>query len=144
MIIKDKLATFLDFNELLCKNSLTNLLESLENWTKAPDDGFGLDIVYLDCRKAFDSVLHRRLLEKLKTFDLSGKLIKWLDSFLISRTMKVVLRGTYSQILEVLSGVPQGSVLGPLLFMLFVNELPSWIMSDMKMFADDTKVFSVR
>ena len=149
-IIKEKLTMFLDSNELLCKEQhgfskgrscLTNLLESLENWTKALDDGFGLDIIYLDYRKAFDSVPHRRLLEKLKNFGLSEKLIQWLDNFLTSRTMKVVLRGTFSHILEVLSGVPQGSVLGPLLFLLFVNELPSWIMRDMKMFADDTKVW---
>ena len=97
------------------------------------------NIIYLDYRKAFDTVPHRRLLEKLKNFGLSEKLIQWLDNFLTSRTMNVVLRGTFSHILEVLSGVPQGSVLGPLLFLLFVNELPSWIMSDMKMFADDTR-----
>ena len=65
------------------------LLETLENWTKALDEGFGLDVVYLDYRKAFDSVPHRRLLEKLKTFRINGKLLKWLESFLTLRTMKV-------------------------------------------------------
>jgi len=97
--------------------------------------------VYLDYRKALDCVSHRRLIEKLKGFGINGKLLQWLESFLTSRTMSVMLSGTFSQLLEVLTGVPQGSVLGPLLFLLFVNELPSWIISDMKMFADDAKVW---
>ena len=116
------------------------LLETFENWTKTLDEGYGLDVVYLDYRKAFDSVPHRRLIEKLKSFGIDGKLLQWLDDFLTSRTMKVGLRGTFSQLLEVLSGVPH-SVLGPLLFLLYVNELPSWIKCDMKMFADDTKLW---
>ena len=149
-IIKEKLMKFLESNDLLCKEQhgfrsgrscLTNLLGTLENWTKALDEGYGLDVVYLDYRKAFDSVPHRRLIEKLKTFGIKGKLLHWLDNFLTSRTMKVGLRGTFSELLEVLSGVPQGSVLGPLLFLLYVNELPSWIKCDMKMFADDTKLW---
>ena len=149
-IIKDKLMRFLESNDLLCKEQhgfcggrscLTNLLETFENCTKALDEGYGLDVVYLDCRKAFDSVPHRRLIKKLKSFGINGKLLQRLDDFLTSRTMKVGLRGTFSQLLEVLSGVPQGSVLGPLLFLLYVNELPSWIKCDMKMFADDTKLW---
>ena len=97
--------------------------------------------MYLDYRKAFDSVTHRRLIEKLKSFGINGKLLRWLENFLVSRTMKVGLKGTFSKLLEVLSGVPQGSVLGPLLFLLFVNELPAWIKNSMIMFADDTKVW---
>ena len=89
--LKEKLTTFLDSNELLCKEQngftrgrscLTNLPESLENWAEALD-GFGLDIVYPDYSKAFDSVPHRKLLEKLKSFGLIRKLIKWLDSFYV-------------------------------------------------------------
>jgi len=82
-------------------------------------------VVYLDYRKAFDSVPHRRLIEKLKSFGIDGKLLQWMDDFLTSRTMKVGLRGTFSQLLEVLSGVPQGSVLGPLLFLVLVAVVQS-------------------
>jgi len=70
------------------------------------DEGYGLDVVFLDYKKAFDSVPHRRLIEKLKSFGINGKLLQWLDSFLKSRTMNVGLRGAFSQLLEVLSGVP--------------------------------------
>jgi len=114
------LTKFLDSHQLLCKKQhgfsrgrscVTNLLETLENQTKALDEGFGLDIVYLDYRKAFDSVPHQRLIEKLKGFGINGKLLQWLESFLTSITMMVMLKGKYSQILEVLSGGPQGSVL---------------------------------
>jgi len=149
-IIKEKLMRFLESNNLLCKKQhrfrsgrsyLTNLLGTFEKWTKALDEGYGLDVVYLDYRKAFDSVPHRRLIEKRKSFGINGKLLQWLEDFLTLRSIKVGLRGTFSQLLEVLSGVPQGSVLGPLLFLLYVNELPSWIKYDMKMFADNTKLW---
>jgi len=102
-IIKDKLMRFLESNDLLCKEQhrfrsgrscLTNLLETFENWTKALDEGYGLDVAYLDYRKAFDSVPHQRLIKKLKSFGINGKLLQWLDDFLTSRTMKVGLRGT--------------------------------------------------
>ena len=149
-IIKENLVKFWEDNDIFCKEQhgftrgrscLTNLLETLENWTKALDDGYGLDVVYLDYRKAFDSVPHRRLLEKLKGFGINGKLLCWLENFLTSRTMRVGIRGVLSLIQLVLSGVPQGSVLGPLLFLMFVNELPLWIQSEMRMFADDTKIW---
>ena len=149
-IIKEKLVKFWETNDIFCKEQhgfrrgrscLTNLLETLENWTEALDQGYGLDVVYLDYRKAFDSVPHRRLMEKLKGFGIHGKLLPWLENFLTSRTMKVGLRSTFSLLQMVLSGVPQGSVLGPLLFLMFVDELPYWINNEMRMFADDTKIW---
>ena len=123
------------------RSCLTNLLETFENWTRALDEGYGIDVVYLDYRKAFDSVSHQRLLEKLRGLGINGKLLLWIEDFLVSRTMKVGIRGTFSQLQAVLSGVPQGSVLGPLLFLLFINELPTWIINEMRMFADDTKLW---
>ena len=123
------------------RSCLTNLLESLECWTQALDDVYGLDIIYLHYRKAFDSVPHKRLIEKLTTYGITGSLRKWIESFLTSRKMKVGIRGTFSEEIEVISGVPQGSVLGTLLFLLFVNDLPRLIVNSMKMFADDTKLW---
>jgi len=150
-IIKENLLSFLQDNKMINndqhgfmrgRSCLTNLLETLESWTRALDEGFGLDVIYLDYKKAFDSVPIKRLLIKLRQYGIGGKLILWIEDFLTARTMRVGLRGAFSSLLEVLSGVPQGSVLGPLLFLLFVNELPMWIVNDMKMFADDTKVWT--
>jgi len=149
-IIKDALIKHLESNQLLCKQQhgfqkgrscLTNFLETMESWTQALDNGYGSDVVYLDYRKSFDSVPHQRLLEKLKEFGIKGKLRAWLEDFLMSRTMTVGVRGAFSQLQAVLSGVPQGSVIGPLLFLLFVNELPNWIKNELRMFADDTKIW---
>jgi len=122
--------------------TLTNLLESLECWTKALDEGYGVDVLYLDYRKAFDSVPHKRLLQKVSLYGINGSALMWIENFLTLRTTRVGVRGYFSDWFQVLSGVPQGSVLGPLLFLLFVNELHSWIVNSMRMFADDTKVWA--
>jgi len=74
-------------------------------------------------------------------YGLNGKLLKWIQGFLSGRTMRVGPRGTFSEFLRLLSGVPQGSVLGPLLFLLYVNDLPEWIISSMRIFADDVKLW---
>jgi len=96
----------------------------------------------ISCLNAFDSVPHRKLLEKLNLNGFSGKLLAWLESILTGRAMRVGVRGSISKWLKVLSGVPQGSILGPLLFLLFVNEFPNWTMNEMKMFADDKKLWT--
>ena len=122
------------------RSCLTNLLESLECWTKALDEGYGVDVLYLDYRKAFDSVPHNRLLQKLATYGICGRALNWISNFLRSRTTRVGVRGSFSVWFEVLSGVPRGSVYAP--FMLFVNELPSWIVNSIRMFADDMKLWA--
>ena len=108
------------------------------------DEGFGIDVLYLDYRKAFDSVPHKRLLKKLKLYGINGKLLRWIQSFLEARLMRVRIRDSFSDWIEVLNGVPQGSVLGPRLFLLFVNDLPDWIKNGMRMFADYVKIWNVR
>jgi len=74
---------------------------------------------------------------------LFGKLLRWIQIFLEGRLMRAGIRGSFSDWTEVLSGVPQGSVLGPLLFLLFVNDLPDWIKNSIRMFADDVKIWNV-
>jgi hypothetical protein len=81
-------------------------------------------------------------IEKLQEYGVEGKLLEWIKDFLTSRKSRVGVRGSFSSWREVLSGVPQGSVLGPLLFLIFVNDLPEWIKCNMRMFADDTKIWS--
>jgi len=124
------------------RSCLTNLLETFESWTHALDEGYRIDVIYLDYRKAFDTVPHHRLIYKLSQLGITGKVLAWIKEFLNDRIMKVNVRGSCSQWALVISGVPQGSVLGPMLFFLFVNDLPAWMKNNIKMFADDTKIWS--
>ena len=125
------------------RSCLTNLLETLEDWTRALDEGYGVDSLYLDYQKAFDSVPHRRLLCKLRGYGIDGVTINWIRDFLVGREMQVCVGDGYSDTVEVSSGVPQGSVLGPLLFLIYANDFGSDISCSYKLFADDSKVYSV-
>jgi len=84
-----------------------------------------------------------RLIYKLSTVGFRGKLLAWLSSFLSERIMRVSVHGSYSTWFQMCSGVPQGSVLGPILFLLYVNDLPNWIKCSMRMFAGDTKIWNI-
>ena len=98
------------------------------------------DLILLDFSKAFNKVNHLKLLYKLQLHGVQGKTLGWIESFLIGRTQCVVLDGDTSTELPVSSGVPQGSVLGPILF-LYINDLPDKIQSNVRLFADDTAVY---
>ena len=113
----------------------------LDDWTKAIDNGVPIDALYLDLQKAFDSVPHQRLLLKLEKMGITGNLLRWIKNFLSDRKQRVTLNGFSSDWSDVTSGVPQGSVLGPILFILYVNDLPSVVKSCCKVFADDTKLY---
>ena len=98
-------------------------------------------LILLDFSKAFDKVNHLKLLYKLSCFGVKGNTLNWIQSFLIGRTQTVVLDGESSEDVKVTSGVPQGSVLGPLLFLLYINDLPENIQSQVRLFADDIAVY---
>jgi hypothetical protein len=100
-----------------------------------------VDLVFLDFSKAFDRVSHDLLLAKLKNFALNTKVINVIQAFLSNRIQRVVVEGSVSSSQPVTSGVPQGSVLGPLLFILFINDLCSGLSSSIRLFADDTVVY---
>ena len=122
------------------RSCTTQLLEVLDHWTEILDNGGALDVIYLDLAKAFDSVPHSRLLTKLQSYGIGGSLLQWIRSFLLDRHQRVMIAGIGSNWAPVLSGVPQGSVLGPVLFICYINDMPDVVSSFIYMYADDTKL----
>ncbi|PFX15891.1 putative RNA-directed DNA polymerase from transposon X-element [Stylophora pistillata] len=121
---------------------VTNLLETLDHIGAILDRAVQVDCVYLDASKAFDKVRHDILMEKLRDAGFGGNLLTWFRAYLCDRRQRVTVLGTTSRDLPVTSGVPQGSILGPALFLLYVNKLPDSILnSKVAMFADDPKVY---
>ena len=123
------------------RNCITNLLTALEDWSALLEKGKAFDLIYTDFSKAFDSVPHARLINKLKAMGITGDVLGWIKSFLTNRKRKVAVEGKMSSWTDVKSGIPQGSVLGPVLFVVFINDMPNSVLSTCNMFADDTKVY---
>ena len=148
--IRDKVLRHMRENDLLSehqhgflpgRSTITQLLEAMDYWTEALDNGNDIDIIYLDFQKAFDSVPNQRLLKKLKSYNIGGKVYKWLESFLLNRRQRVLVNNSPSSWSDVLSGIPQGSVLGPVLFTIFINDMPTETLCPIKLFADDAKLY---
>ena len=118
----------------------TNLLECADFLTSMASSNTPTDIIFLDFAKAFDKVSHPLLIHKLASYGISGKALLWIKAFLSNRRQKVVLGNVASDWQPVLSGVPQGSVLGPLLFIIYINDLTDNLSSNTYLFADDTKM----
>lgn len=141
-LLKHKLITKHQHGFLSRKSVSTQLLESTEYFSRSFKEKSCLDCIYLDYCKAFDSVCHSKLITKLAGYGISGNLLAWLSAFLAGRTQRVVVNNQYSSYAAVVSGVPQGSVLGPLFFLLYVNDLTDVVENiHLKLFADDLKIY---
>ena len=123
------------------RSCTTQLLNTINDWFIHLDEKTPVDAVYLDFRKAFDTVPHERLLSKLHGYGVRGNVLNWVRDFLEGRSQYVAINGERSTKIPVTSGVPQGSVLGPTLFIYFINDLPQVAGSSLKIFADDTKAY---
>lgn len=152
-LLKEPMVEFLETNGLISnaqhgfrskKSTLTNTLEGMLEWFEALKAGDIVHSIFLDFAKAFDTVSHPKLLHKLVSYGISGKVLAWIKAFLSGRTQRVRVDDALSSEVPVTSGVPQGSVLGPILFLIYVNDIVDVTAgAACSLFADDAKV-SVR
>ena len=151
-LVKNVMVRHLINNDLLSKHQhgfmrgkscLTNLLECLDIITEVINRGFFVILIFLDFAKAFDCVDHQKLIVKLIAFGFSGELLDWLIDFVRDRRQRVIIGNSASEWSNVGSGVPQGSVLGPLLFLIFINDMPDLLYNICKLFADDSKLIGI-
>ncbi|MCG8048052.1 MAG: hypothetical protein JAY75_12610 [Candidatus Thiodiazotropha taylori] len=149
-IVASNLVTHLDSQNLLYdlqhgfrskRSCETQLVSLVEDMTRNAIKGQQTDLVLLDFSKAFDKVSHEKLLLKLHQYGIRGNVLHWIKAFLSNRFQTVVLENEKSSQVAVTSGVPQGSVLGPILFLVYINDLPDSILSKVRLFADDTAVY---
>ena len=123
------------------RSCATQLIQLIEELARNTSQGRQTDLILLDFSKAFDRVNHMTLLHKLHQHGVRGNTLSWIKAFLIGRSQTVILEGESSSEIPVTSGVPQGSVLGPLLFLLYINDLPENIHSQARLSADDTAIY---
>ena len=152
-VILDKLIAYTQQNNLISelqfgfqpnRSTCDNILQSLHSWLDSYSSFKSTNILYTDIKKAFDSVNHRILIEVLYSFGLNTSLVKWISNFLSNRQQRVCINSSISSALPVLSGVPQGSVIGPFLFLLFFNGITDVMNAsqvNFSLFADDSKLF---
>ena len=149
-ILSSQIMKHLEDNNILSENQFgfrsnhsceSQLFITINDITKALNDKLQVDAAILDFSKAFDKVAHSRLLYKLDYYGIRGNLLNWFDSFLSGRSQQVVVEGTKSETCTVTSGVPQGSVLGPILFLIYINDITINVHSEIRLFADDILLY---
>jgi hypothetical protein len=138
-----KVLTWKNSGFKLLDSTIFQLISLIHNMYKNLDSGKSITIIYLDISKAFDRVWHEGLIFKLQTIGVCGSLLQWLKSYLSHRRQKVVIKGNSSSWFNTNAGVPQGSILGPLLFLIFINDIIENIQCDIRLFADDTCLFDI-
>ena len=149
-IIHSQVMSHLDSHQILTdqqhgfrkrRSCESQLIITLQDIAAGLDAGEQIDVILLDFSKAFDKVPHERLLVKLRHYGIRGKVLSWIQSFLTGRSQQVLVEGQSSPSSPVTSGVPQGTVLGPLLFLLYINDLPDSVRSPTRLFADDSLLY---
>ena len=141
-LIKNKLLSKNQYGFISKRSASLQLLAVLQLWCSILDEsGNEIHDINMDFMKAFDTVPHRRLIKKLRSYGITGDILLWIEAFLQGRKQKVVVNGSSSDWCDVISGVPQGSVIAALLFVIYINDLPENIRSHLFLFADDCKFF---
>ena len=151
-IITSSIMRYLESNNILTdlqhgfrkrRSCETQLITTINDLATTMDTKSQTDLILLDFSKAFDKVPHKRLIKKLQNYGIRGNINRWITDFLRDRTQQVVLEGEKSDVAPVMSGVPQGSVLGPTLFLIYINDLPSYLSqgSQVRLFADDCVLY---
>jgi len=154
-VVRNELVQYFAVNKLISnaqhgfqakKSVCTQLLECQSDWFEMLRNALGVDIIYIDFQKAFDTVCHSKLLHKLSAFGICGKLLLWLEAFLSDRIQRVRINDVLSESIAVRSSVPQGSILGPTLFLVYVNDIIDCVADvpsvKLKLFADDVKLYA--
>src|SRR5664279_984700 len=126
------------------KSTITNLLETVNDWAFSLESNNGIVTAYIDFARAFDSVSHQKLLHKLESYGITGSLLDWIHSFLSNRSHCTRVGNSYSSYLPIQSGVIQGSCLGPLLFLIYINDIVELFTEPIipKVYADDVKLYT--
>ena len=148
-IVYDQLYNFLTNEDIISNHQsgfrslhstvTARLLEATDNWAFNIDRGNVNAVVFLDLKKAFDTVDHDILLSKMNLYGIQGTALDWFKSYLTNRTQRCLVNGSLSRVCSLKCGVPQGTILGPLLFLIYINDLPNCLTScQPRMYADDT------